>query len=186
MLFQFQHTFGQLLRCFAGTLLLQLCLLLRPILKFWSVGATLMRLTWAKKSERRILVSNSSATRNSLRELHTLDWLPHVCALSKNRLRRRHVLKYTTPIVVHQMVTRFPRSIVTLVGNRSSFFPITFLQKSHSTFVIFRFWTFSSAVHQPDDVRMSTFLQTDNHFWSCRTSILEGAISHKMSYCKFL
>ena len=33
---------------------------------------------------------------------------------------------------------------------------------------------------------MSTFLQTDNHSWSCRTSILEGAIFHKMSYCKFL
>ena len=39
--------FGQLPRCFAGTLLLPLCLLLRPILKFWSVGAALMRFTWA-------------------------------------------------------------------------------------------------------------------------------------------
>ena len=26
-----------------------------------------------------------------------------------------------------------------------------------------------SAVHQPDDVRKSTFHQTDNHSWSCRT-----------------
>ena len=36
--------------------------------------------------------------------------------------------------------------------------------------------------------RMSeqTFLQTGNHSWSCRTSILEGAIFDKMSYCKFL
>ena len=34
--------FGQLPRCFAGTLLLPLCLLLRPILKFWSVGAALI------------------------------------------------------------------------------------------------------------------------------------------------
>ena len=33
---------------------------------------------------------------------------------------------------------------------------------------------------------MSTFLQTGNHSWSCRTSILEGATFHKMSYCKFL
>ena len=46
------------------------------------------------------------------------------------------------------------------------------------------FWTFCSAVHQPDGVHMSTFLQTDNHSWSCSTSILEGAIFHKMSYCK--
>ena len=47
------------------------------------------------------------------------------------------------------------------------------------------FWTFWSAFHQLDDVGMSTFLQTDNRSWSCRTSILEGAILHKMSYCKF-
>ena len=31
---------------------------------------------------------------------------------------------------------------------------------------------------------MSTFPQTSNHSWSCSTSILEGAIFHKMSYCK--
>ena len=46
MLLYFQHTFDQLPRCFAGTLLLPLCLLLRPILKSWSVGATLMKFTW--------------------------------------------------------------------------------------------------------------------------------------------
>ena len=96
--FNFLHTLGQLPRCFAGTLLLPLCLLLRPILKFWRVGATLMRFTWAKKSERRILVSNFSVTRNSLCEFHTLDWFLHVCALLENRLRWRHVLKYTTQL----------------------------------------------------------------------------------------
>ena len=37
---------------------LPLCLILRPIFKFWSVGATLMRFTWANITERRILVSN--------------------------------------------------------------------------------------------------------------------------------
>ena len=73
-----RHTFGQLPRCFAGTLLLPLCLFLRPILKFWSVGAALMRFTWANISERRILVSNLSVTRNSFREFHTLDWFLHV------------------------------------------------------------------------------------------------------------
>ena len=51
--FKFKHTVGQLPRCFAGTLLLPLCLFLRPILKFWSVVATLMRFTWANVSERR-------------------------------------------------------------------------------------------------------------------------------------
>ena len=96
--FNFNTTFGQLPRCFAGTLLLPLCLLLRPILKFWSVGAALMRFTWANISEQRILVSNFSVTCNSFREFHTLDWSLHVCALPENRLRRRHVLKYTTQL----------------------------------------------------------------------------------------
>ena len=75
---KFQHTFGQLPRCFAGTLLLPLCLLLRPILKFWSVGATLIRFTWANHSERRILVSNLSVSCNNFREFQTLDWFLHV------------------------------------------------------------------------------------------------------------
>ena len=69
-----------------------------PILKFWSVGAALMRFTWTNVSERRILVSNFSVTRNSLCEFHTLDWSLHVRALPENRLRRRHVLKYTTQL----------------------------------------------------------------------------------------
>ena len=33
-------------------------------------------------------------------------------------------------------------------------------------------------------MRKSTFPQTGNHSWSCRTSILEGAIFHKMSCFK--
>ena len=45
-----------------GHLALALCLLLRPILKFWSVGATLMRFTWANHSERRIAALNFSST----------------------------------------------------------------------------------------------------------------------------
>ena len=55
-------------------------------------------------SERRILVSNFSMTCDSLCESHTLDWLPHVCALPENRLWRRHVLKTRNPIAVHQMI----------------------------------------------------------------------------------
>ena len=49
-------------------------------------------------SERRILVSNFGMTCNSLCEFHTLDWLRHVGVLPENRLRRRHVLKYTTQL----------------------------------------------------------------------------------------
>ena len=43
--------------------------------QIWSVGATLMRFTWTNVADRGILVSNLSMTRNSLFELHTLDWL---------------------------------------------------------------------------------------------------------------
>ena len=73
---------------------------------------------------------------------------------------------------------RFPRSIVTLVGNRSSFFEhLSSIKPLH--FCLHSFWTFLSAVHQPDGVRASTLHQTDNHSWSCSTSILEGATFHK-------
>ena len=129
---------------------------LRPILKFWSVGATLMRFTWANISERRILVSNFGMTCNSLCESHTLDWLRHVCALPENRLRRRHVLKYATQLSCIRKLTlrsilsqflitsfhRLPRSIVTFIGDRFSFLPISFLQHSHCTFVIILFRPF--------------------------------------------
>ena len=101
--FNFKHSFGQLPRCFAGTLLLPLCLLLRPILKFWSVGATLMRFTWTNVTERRILVSNFSVTRNALCEFYTLDWLPLVCALPEKD-SAASCLEIRNPIAVHQMI----------------------------------------------------------------------------------
>ena len=50
------------------------------------------------KSERKILVSNFSVTCSSFREFYTLDWSLHVWALPENRLRRLHVLKYTTQL----------------------------------------------------------------------------------------
>ena len=100
--FNFNTLFGQLPRCFASTLLLPLCLLLRSILKIWSVGAALMRFTWANISERRILVSNFSVTCNGLCKFHTLDWSLHVCALPENGLRRLHVLEIHNPFAVHQ------------------------------------------------------------------------------------
>ena len=81
LLLFFKNTFIQLPRCFTGTLLLPFCLHQRPIPIFCSVGAALMRFTWAIISERRILVSNFSVTCNSLCELHTLDRLRHVSAI---------------------------------------------------------------------------------------------------------
>ena len=157
MLLQFLHTIGHLPRCFAGTLLLPLCLLLRPILKFWSVGAALLRFTWANVSERRILVSNFGVMRNSLRGSYTLDWSLHVCALPENGLRRCHVLKYTTQLsciggstlrrtsfqLVITFLAKLPCSIVTLVGDMSSFMQIILLQHSYCTLVIILFGPFT-------------------------------------------
>ena len=74
--------------CFAVTFLSPFCLLLRPILKFWSVvGASLMRFTSANVSERRISVSNFGVTRNNFREFNTLDWFQDWW-----QLRRLHIL----------------------------------------------------------------------------------------------
>ena len=67
MLFLAFFDFNTLLTIFhaaSGHLLLPLCLFLRPILKFRSVGAALMRFIWANASEREITFSNFSVTCN--------------------------------------------------------------------------------------------------------------------------
>ena len=158
-----------------------------------------MRFTWTNVTERGILVSNFGMTCKPL-------WTSHVGLVSacrclpENRLRRRHVLKYATQLSCIRKLTfrwilsqflitslpRFPRSIVTRIWDRLSLLPISLFQHSHSTFCHYSFQTFSSAVRQPADVRMSTSPQNGNHSWSCRTRILEDAIFHRMSYCKFL
>ena len=94
LLFEFEQFFGHLPRCFAGTLLLPFCLLLRSIFKFGNFGDTLMRSTWANICERLILLSNLSVTCNSFSEFQTLDWfLLHVWALPQDRLRQLHVVR---------------------------------------------------------------------------------------------
>ena len=104
LLFLAPFKFNTLLASFAGTLLLPLCLLLRPILKCWRVGAALMRFTWANQSERRILVSNFCVTCNSFCDFYTSDRFPYVSDLPENKHRRLHVLKDATPIVVNSMI----------------------------------------------------------------------------------
>ena len=92
--------FSQLPRCFTGTSLLPFNLFLRPILKFWSIGITLMRIAWANHSKRWILVSNVSMTYHDFSETNTSDWFPYVWALPQNRwrLRRLHIFKYATQL----------------------------------------------------------------------------------------
>ena len=132
-------------------------LILWTILKFRSVGATLMRCTWTNVTEREILVSNFGMTCNSLSEFHTLDRLRHVSALSENRLLLRHVLKYGTQLpcirrstfrwfLSQFLITSFHgflRSIVTSIDDRFSFMPITFLQCSYCTLVVILFGPFT-------------------------------------------
>ena len=200
LLFEFEQFFGHLPRCFAGTLILPFCLLLRSIFKFGNVGDTLMKSTWANISERLIVLSNLSVTFNSFREFHTLDWfLLHVWALpqetSTASCRERH-----NPIVVRSM-TGVQQVLVSThdkyhVWHRVS--PVfrdfcqgwqqvakRFCANHYSSACLLRFrhhssWTFNLVVHQPDDVHTSTFLQICNHSWSCRTSILEDATFHRM------
>ena len=68
--------------------------------KFWSIGVTLMRITWANHSNRWILVLNVSITYHGFGESNTSDWLPHVWALPQDRwrLRRLHIFKYATQL----------------------------------------------------------------------------------------
>ena len=62
---------------------------------------------------------------------------------------------------------RLPWSIVTLVGNRSSFIPITLLQHGYCTFVIVLFGPFSRLfLNLTRCIR--ALHQTDNQSWSCR------------------
>ena len=60
-------------------------LFLRPILKFWSIGVTLVGITWANYSKRWVLNSNVSMTHHGFGELNTSDWFPYVGAFPQNR-----------------------------------------------------------------------------------------------------
>ena len=63
-----------------------------------------MRFTWTNVTERGILVSNFSMTRNSLLELYTLDRLVSACLISSVRLAITSAapcLEGRNPIVVY-------------------------------------------------------------------------------------
>ena len=86
MLFEFQHMFGQLPRCFAGTLLLPFCRVVRRILKFRSVKAELMR--FAKY----------------VREFHALDWfLPWTSLICVSSTKCVYMCVRRCPPPKHQM-----------------------------------------------------------------------------------
>ena len=112
-----------------------------------------MRFTWANMYPNEGFVSRNSVW-SALAFVHLHVGLVSACLCSSgDRLRRRHVLKYTTQlscigwstlrrILLTLFCTKLPWSVVTLVGNRSSFMPITPLQHSYCTFLIIRFTPF--------------------------------------------
>ena len=59
-------------------------------------------------------------------------------------------------------------------------------QHSHCTFVTFLLRPFAWLFNQPGGVHKSTFPKICIHFRTCKTSILEDAIFHRMEWCKFL
>ena len=106
MLLKFQHIFASLPRCFAGTLLLPICLFLRPVLKLWSVGAALMRFTWANVTERGILVSNFSVTW-TIAFVNFTRWIGSACLSSSVKSMKTPAAlcpERRNPIFVYPMI----------------------------------------------------------------------------------
>ena len=127
--------------------------------QIWSVGAALMRFTWANLSERRILVSNFSVTCNGFCELLHIGSVS-ACLSSSVRLRLTSAApcpEIGNPIVLYSMICTqqvrvsthdgLPRSIVTFVTVRSrlpcSIVQVMFLQRGYCTFVIILFRPFT-------------------------------------------
>ena len=65
-------------RCFTGTSLLPLRLFLRPIHKFWSVLAALMRFTWQIIPSDGFWSRTLAGCTTAFVNFHTLDWFLHV------------------------------------------------------------------------------------------------------------
>ena len=138
-----------------GTLLLPLCLLLRPILKFWSVGAALMRFTGqiypSEGFRSRILVWRSIAFVNCTR------WIGFRMSVNFRRIDFGDVMSWNTQPNCRAFddprfnscafLIRSCWSIVTfnIVDNRFPyvFVPIILLQHGHCTLVIILFGPFT-------------------------------------------
>ena len=133
------------------------------------------------------------------------SWISHVrlvsaCPSSSGEwTSAASCLEIRNPIILHQIIdvemifvptschSSYHVSLMDRdIGRQRVLFHANHLSSAQLHFGHHSFWTFQSAVLQPDGVHMSTFPQNGNHSWYCRTSILEGAIFHKMSYYKFL
>ena len=77
-------------------------LFLRSILKIWSIGVALTRITWANHSKRWILVSNVSMTYDGFCELNTSDWFPYFELLAESiKTSAARYPEIRNPIVVY-------------------------------------------------------------------------------------
>ena len=130
---------------------------------FGALGLRWWGITWANHSKRWILVSNVRMTNDGFCEVNTSDWFPCVWALPQNRcrLRRLHILKYAT-----QLSCNF--------------------QHCHCTFVTILFRPFARLFFNLAMRIRALFSQICIHSPTCKTSILEDAICHRMNWCKFL
>ena len=143
--------------------LLPFRLFLRPILKFWSIGVALIRITWWNYSKRWFSVSNVGVTWHGFGELNTSDWLQYVWASPQNRwrLRRLHIMKYATQLSC-------------------------ILQYCHSTFGTILFRLLARLFINLVVCIRALFPKFASIFQTCGTSTPEDAISHRMELCKFL
>ena len=172
--------------------LLPLCLLLWPILKFWSVGAALMRFTWAN-----IRAKDSGLDFLAWRAVAFVNFTRWIGFCMSGLFRKidfgGFMSWYTQPFVVHSMIGVHQVLVSTHdryhAWHRVSPVCRDFCQGWQQVAVCFRadhssstwllhfchhsFWTIYLVVHQPGDVHITTFPQICNDSWSCRTSILE-------------
>ena len=172
----FSFKFRTLLASFhaACPSLLPLCLLLRPILKFWSVWVTLMRFTWANQSERRILVLNVSVMYNGFLCISHIG-LGSACLSSSVKSMKTSAAPYPgirNPIVVY------------LTSNRKNGFLrlkilLILLQRSHCTSGTILFKPF---VRVNLVMRLKAlFPKSETTLGFVEKAILEDATFHRMN-----
>ena len=160
--FNFRTLLARAPSCFAGTLLLPLCLLLRPILKFWSVGATLM------------MVHLGISYR--AKDFGLEFWYDVQRPAPVNFTRW---IGFCMSELFRKIDEDFGGSISSntqpncRVFDESCIMLLILLQDNHCTFVTILFGPFCLAVHQTGDAHKSTFPQICNHSRTCKTSILE-------------
>ena len=118
-----------------------------------------MRFTWTNQSERRILVSNFSMTRNSLLELYTLDRFPYVWALL--------IICIDAP----ESTTKSLFSGKGLMAQAGTYFPkVRRMLLYFSPLILEHFWPASTLLHGHLALAIQSLLEIDPQIlerWGC-------------------